>query len=363
MAKKIIIFLVFTLAALAMFLAGYLISKKSLTSGQNQQALINNSLVSRFQEAPERHVSPIGLFTLSRDRAAFPTLSANGKEILFYNPENGEIRSVSVQNMAGGSTLVAKIQPSARQISWATNKTLVATYSSGSIFYDLNSDSSKKLDNKIKNPALSRAGDKLAYNYFDVEAREGNISIADPIVEIFKTLMPTRFENWQIGWVNNDVLSLIARPAPGNLISSLFTLDTKTKSLHSVLDSKNNLEVVWSPNGQKIIYSYSNDPAQESGLYFMDLSNQEEVGLNTNFGASKCTWSIDNKTAYCAGGDSFIALDTSSANPTPENIPNIPKENINSSTTATNLLLTSAEDYLIFINSQNGRLYGLNLGQ
>ena len=363
MAKKITIFFVFILAALAMFLAGYLISKKSLTGGQNQQALINNSLVSRFEESPEKHVSPIGLFALSQDRATFPTLSADGKEIFYYNPDSGEIRSVSTQNMAGGSTLAAKIQPGARQISWASNKTLVATYSNNSIFYDLNSNSSKKLDSKIKNPVLSRAGDKLAYNYFDTETGEGSISIADPTAEIFKTLLSTRFENWQISWLNSDVLFLVTRPALGNSEFSLFTLDTTTKALHGVLDSKNNLEVVWSPSGQKIVYSYSIGPAQESGLYFMDLANREEVGLNATLNASKCTWSIDDKTIYCAGKDSFVVLDTSLASPIPENIPNVPKENLDSSATATNLLLTSAEDYLVFRNSQNGKLYGLNLNR
>jgi hypothetical protein len=363
MAKKITIFLVFTLAALAMFLAGYLISKRSLTGGQNQQALIDNSLVSRFEESPEKRVSPVGLFALSRDRAVFSALSASGKEIFYYNPESGEVRSVSTQNMAGGSTLVARIQPGARQISWATNKTLVATYSSDSIFYDLNSNFSKKLDNKIKNPALSRAGDKLAYNYFDPGTGEGNISIADPAAEAFKTLMPTRLENWRIGWVSNNILSLAARPAPGNSISSLFTLDIETKSLRNVLDFKNNLEVVWSPSGRKIIYSYGNGPAQESSLYFMDLASRKEIELGVSLGASKCAWSIDDKTVYCAGRDSFLTIDTSAAQPVAENITTLSKEAQSGSATATDLLLTSSEDYLVFRNSQNGKLYGLSLNK
>ncbi len=363
MAKKITIFLIFILAALATFLAGYLISKKSLTGGQNQQALINNSLVSRFEESSEKRVPPVGLFALSRDRAAFPALSADGKEILYYNPDSGEIRSVATKNMAGGSVLVAKIQPGARQISWASNKTLVATYSNNSIFYDLNSNSSKKLDNKIKKPVLSRVGDKLAYNYFDAETGEGNISIADPLAESFKVVLPTRFENWQIGWVNNDVLSLVKHSTLENPASSLFTLDIGTKSLRNILDSKNNLEVVWSPGGQKIIYSYSTNPAQESGLYFIDLADREEVGLNTALDASRCTWSIDNKTIYCAGKDSFVTIDTSTAQPAAEDISTLPKEILSSAATATNLLLTSSEDYLIFRNSQNGKLYGLSLNK
>ena len=363
MAKKVTIFLIFILAALAMFLAGYLISKKSLTGGQNRQALINNSLVSRFEESPEKRVPPAGLFALSRDRATFPVLSADGKEVLHYNSDNGEIRTVSTKNMAGGSTLAAKIQPGARQISWALNKTLVATYSNNSIFYDLNSNSSQKFDSKIKSPALSKAGDKLAYNYFDAETGEGNISISDPSAESFKVIMPTRFENWQIGWINNDVLFLIRRPTAGNPTFSVFTLDTETKSLRNVLDLKNDLEILWSPDGQKILYSYFDETGGQSNLYFMFLSDKEEISFNAAGNASKCVWSIDNKTIYCAGKDSFVTIDTSAVQPAAEDISTLPGEIQDSAATAANLLLTSSEDYLVFRNTQNGKLYGLSLGR
>ena len=361
MAKKITTFIVFTLVASAVFLAGYLISRKSLSGNQNEQALIGESLVSRFEEVPEKRVPPVGLFAISRDRAAFPTLSSNGKEILYYNPDNGEIRSVSTQNLTGGSSLVVKIQPGAQKISWASNKTLVATFPNGSIFYDLNSNTSKKLESKIKNPVLSKTGDKIAYNYFDLKTGEGNISIADPLVESYKVILPTRFGNWKIDWISGGALSLLRPSTVENPTSSLFTLDIENKSLHNILESKNNLEVIWSPDGKKIVYSYNPDVTQESQLYFMDLANQEETSLNTVLNASKCVWSIDNKTIYCAGKDSFVTIDTSSAQPLAKKIATLSPEAQNSAATASNLLLTSLEDYLIFQNTQNGKLYGLNL--
>lgn len=345
-----------------MFLAGYLISKNS-AGNQNQQALINNSLVDRFQGVQEKRVPPAGLFALSRDRASFPVLSADGSQVLYYNSDNGEIRAIATKDLSSSSTLVAKIQPSAIHISWAANKTLIATYLTGSIFYDLNSGSSKKLDQGVRSPVLNRAGDKLAYIYFDDQTGEGNISIADPSGEFYKVIMPTRSANWQIGWVGNNTLSLVRPPIPENPTYALLVLDTETKSLSAILDSKNNLEVVWSPDNQKIIYSYSTDPGQESKLYFMNLSDREEVGLSAAVNASKCTWSIDNKTVYCATGDSFVTIDTSATVPAPEAIPALPSEIQNSASTATNLLLTSTEDYLIFRNSQNGKLYGLNLSK
>jgi hypothetical protein len=95
----------------------------------------------------------------------------------------------------------------------------------------------------------------------------------------------------------------------------------------------------------------------------MDLANREEIPLNTVISTSRCVWSIDNKTVYCAGKDSFVTIDTSSAQPTAQKITTLTPEAQTSSATATDLLLTSSENYLIFRNSQNGKLYGLNLNK
>jgi hypothetical protein len=94
----------------------------------------------------------------------------------------------------------------------------------------------------------------------------------------------------------------------------------------------------------------------------MDTATQEEINLNAALNASKCVWSINNKTIYCAGKDSFVTIDTSSTQPLAKKIATLSSEAQNSAATASNLLLTSLEDYLIFQNTQNGKLYGLNLG-
>ena len=358
MPKKFLHFLVFSLTGLAVFLAGYLFSRKSDLT--NQQALINNSLVNRFDKTEEKYTAPTGLFELSSGEATFPNVSTTG-EIYYYVPKTGEVRSISVKNIATGSTLVAKIQPNANYISWGANKSLVAGYSTGSVFYDLASNYSKKYDLQIKSPVLNKAGDKIAYTYFNSESGEGNISIADVRLESYKNILPTRLGGWQIHWLDNDRLALVKPPTLENTQYSLFVLDIEAGALQNILDSKNNLEFTWSVGGQKLAYSYIDLYTQEKGLYYMDLSAKEEVKLKSVVDASRCTWSMDNKTVYCAGTASFVTIDTTAPEAPAQAIAN--PTNANPAVNATNLLLNSTEDYLIFKNSKDGKLYGLSLAK
>lgn len=350
--------MVFSVIGLAVFLAGYLFSRKS--DPANQQALINNSLVTRFDKTEEKYAAPTGLFELTSGETSFPNISTTG-EVLYYVSKNGEIRSVSIKNTAASSALIAKIQPNANYISWGANKTLVAGFPTGSIFYDLTSNYSKKYDARIKSPVLNKAGNKIAYAYFSEESGEGNVSIADPKLESYKNILPTRFAGWQIKWLDNNRLALMKPPTLENTQHSLFVLDIESGALQNILDSKSNLELAWSGNGQKIVYSYIDPYTQEKGLYVMGLGAKEEIKLKSVLGASKCVWSIDNKTVYCAGQNSFVSIDTSSPDTPAKELTN--PAGANTAANATSLLLTSAEDYLIFKNSKDGKLYGLSLSQ
>ena len=359
MSNKFLHFIVFSLIGLAVFLVGYLFSHKSDIT--DQQALINNSLVERFNKTEEKYMEPVGLFELTPGEASFPTLSVNGNEVWYYNTRNGEIRSVIIKNPLAGSTLIAKIQPNATHISWGANKTLTANYSTGAIYYDLGSNFSKKYEIKIKNPILDKTGAKIAYTHFNEAAGEGDISIADPKVESFKNILPTRFAGWQIRWLGNDKLGLIKPPTLENTQISLFVLNTEEKTLQNILNFKNNLKIAWAPGGQKVIYSYIDPTTGQNGLFFMDLVVKKEVPLNLPYDASKCVWSLDNKTVYCAGKDSLVFFDALAIEPTPTQIS---ERNLDvQAASATNLFLTGTEDYLIFKNTKDGKLYGLSLNQ
>jgi hypothetical protein len=363
MAKKIILFFVFILVALGTFLAGYLFSRRTNVAEPNQQALVGNSLIDRFQAQPEKRAEPVGPFVLSENTADSQAISSDGKKILYYNSETGEVRSSSIYS-TDNSTLISKIQSGAAQINWASNQTLIATYKNGSIYYDLGSGFSKKLDSQTENPSLSKSGDKVAYIYFDTNLGSGEIRVSDPRADGYKKIISTLFNGYQLHWINDSLLSLFRPPTQEDPTYWLFTLDTETGNLRRILNLKKDLWIKWSPNGQKLLYAYTDPTTLERNLYLMNLSDLQEIKLTDAADISDCTWSIDNKTLYCADKDSFVTIDASSQNPSAIKLLTKFQGDISSfSNGAVGLLLSSAEDYLIFKTPSDGKLYSLPLSQ
>jgi hypothetical protein len=363
MTKKIILFFVFVLVALGTFLAGYLFSRRANLNNSNQQALVGNSLITRFQIQPEKHVEPTGPFVLSENRADSQTLSSDGKTVLYYNSKSGEIRSSSLYSTEN-STLISTIQPGAIQINWALNQTLIAYYKNVSTYYDLASGFSKKISLQNASPTLSKSGDKMAYNYYDSGLNTGEIRISDPKSEGYKKVLTTLFSGYQIRWVSDSLLSLFKPSTKEDPTYLLFTLNTETGNLQRILNLKKDLWIKWSPDGQKLLYAYTDLTTSERNLYLMNLSDLQEIKLTDATAISDCTWSIDNKTLYCANKDSFVTIDTSSENPQLVKLPTKFQGDISSfSNGAIGLLLSSAEDYLVFKTPSDGKLYSLPIGQ
>ncbi|MEX1064084.1 MAG: hypothetical protein WD898_03630 [Candidatus Paceibacterota bacterium] len=358
MSNKITILLLFVLAAFAAFLGGYFLSHKSVVDTSPQQGLLNNTLVSRFKESPEKYSAPVGLFTISREKASFPYLAKSGKDVLYYYPSRGEVRSSAIEGSGNNSALVATIKPGALDIQWSSESKLLATYVDGNILYDLSSGSSKELDKDLVSPSFSNPGAHVVYNRLTPGATGGDIRISDADFTNFKTLLSTRIASWDLGWIDNDNIYLLKQPTLINQQSSLLTLGVETKKLSSILGDKKDLQVSWSPDGQKLLYSYVSNSAERE-LYVMTLSDKNSELLDLGIVASQCVWSIDNKTVFCGSGNSFFSLDTSITRPEHTRITSLGRDTFNIS--VINPLLTSSEAYVVFINDQDGKLYGLSL--
>lgn len=356
--RKFLIGFNIVIVVTAVVLAGFWISRKA--DNGNQSALIDNTLVSRFDKPTETYQTPKELFQITREESSFSSVSPSGKELWYYNPENGEIRNTPMNGMPGGSNLMAKIQANAKNISWANNKSLVAQYDSGAIFYNLTTGSSKKYDPQVKNPVISRSGDKIAYDYYDKETSSGYIAIADPDIKGSKNLMPTRFGNWRLKWLTDSKLSL-NNPESEQGSSSVFILGIDDKKFENIIDSKTNLKAIWSPDSRKILYSYKNPDSGKETLSVIEVAIKTERSLDLEIPASRCAWGADSKTVICAHLNKFISINTSAEIIEPATVAAISQIFGGGSATVSDLLMTSAGDRLIFKNLQNGRLYGVYL--
>lgn len=357
MISKVSVFLVVIFLGSVLFLAGYLVAQRStLNEGEGQLALVDNSLVSRFNKTEEKYIKNYGIIKIANDEGAALRLGVNGKEIIYYLPESGQIRSVPISNIESRNpiapTLVAETRPGLKAISWSPDgKGIIALDNVSFNYFNLISGTVKKLDRRIKNPVFPRTGDKIVYLFFDPENGQGSISIADPAIENFKSILKTRSDDWSLSWFDDKTISLI------NDQGSLFLLTIQSGGLEKILDNQEGLEAKWSPNGQRLVYSTSSPSNKISQLFLWDQSQQAGLALSLETRASRCAWSADSENIYCADGGTFSVFNTARPGTGPKTLISDPIAGL-----VEELLLDGAEEHLIF-RTQTGKLYGFNLNQ
>ncbi len=315
--QKTLIFLIIVLVGLVTFLGGYLVAQK-----KNTPSLANiSSNLNRFSSSAAKnqigHEPP--LLRLSSVKAVDPALSDDGKKILYS--ERG------------------------------TDKIFASDFSG------LNSGFVKTKDKSSLNPnisgtVLSRNQQKIVYLYFDKNADEGQISIANPDGSVFKNILPTRARQLKFDWVNDQQISFYN---PAGEDRSLFLLNIENKQLEKILGSSRDLKILWSPNGSKLLYSAENQ------LSLLDLKNKSALVIDLSTEADRCVWTLNSLFIYCgalnsSSSDNLYQLDIAK-----KEFGLILQPSLMDKIKIKKPLLSPAEDYLFFVNDFDGYLYRINL--
>lgn len=348
------------LVALVSFLLGQFGSDRTVIyNPKDELALTNNSLISRFNQTEEKRAKPGGIFKISNEEWLFLKLAATGKEILYYLPKNGEIRSAEIRGLADNvlkSSLITQIRPNFKNIAWSPDdKEIIASGPDTAFYYDLLSGKSKRLTLGVRNPVFAKTAGKIAYFYYSASAGESKISLADPKIESYKNLLKTRLHDWAISWLDARTLGLISNPELANF-SEIFILDTETGQLQKIMEAAASLSVNWAPSGKGFIYSARDQSDNLIKLHFQDLTSGQSVELGNKLSASRCVWGSAGLLIYCFSDDNIISINIAQPAANPKTVASDPLLS-----QAINPVLIPAENYLIFKDSTTNKIYGIYL--
>ena len=336
-----------------------------------------------FKEEPDATTSPLDTATDSTVSSSLiqvvsqePVLSPviNNQKVKYYLKSNG---NVFESNFDGSDKIrtSSAILPGLFKILWSSNKDKVIAFFEENdhvkkYFYDYSTNASAVLDDKIGWIAWSPAQDKIVYQY------DENISIAEPDGSQWASIFQTKIKNLITEWPSQNQIAIRTRPS-GLAKSVVYVINTVTGNFQKILEAYG-LTALWSPLGDKLLFSETDSQGKNLKL---KIANPNESTIKELIFASlpeKCAWSQDNRTLFCAAPkeisdlavlpddyykknvdfvDNFwrINLDT-------EEIVQIYTSNKNETAyNAKNLLLSSSEDYLLFINQKDGLLYSLKL--
>ncbi len=245
-------------------------------------------------------------------------------------------------------------------------------------YYDYQINQAKKLDYNIRDLDWSPSGGQIAYQYYNPNTEANNISIAQPDGSNWQKIIDIRMNDLIVEWVNDNLIALRNRPSNQEM-GAVYTLELKTKEFKKVVNNTYGLSALWSPKGDKLIFSETDSQGQKPRLKFVDLSDQSIQQLNFFTLPEKCVWSRDNRTLFCAAPRTIpgtaklpddyynqqVAFEDNfwKINLATQEITEIyqAKENDAQFYDGENLRLPVMEDYLIFVNRKDGLLYSLDL--
>lgn len=329
--KKNLTILIFVLSVILAFLL-FLNFKKPLV---RQKAQI-------FQEKTEEKSS--GPIKIGKSGVEFFALANQASEIIFYEKNNSTIYK---SDFLGKTKPISKI-PEASKIFFSQNgKEIIAEINSKKIYFNLFDNKRNELDKNIKNLAFSPDGRKIVYHYFDPNTQEGDIAIAYPTEPNFDILFKTRVPDLEIIWPKNEFIVFYLKKDAQN---DLFIFDLNKKALKKIVSRVLIDEINWSPGSNNFLISLKNPNNNEIALFLGDTDKIVDTELKIR--AKQCVLLKDSFRIICGKDGNIFEYNIKTKET---------KKLFSTSFNPVNLQISFLEDFLIFIDQNTARLYGLNI--
>ncbi len=381
-SKKIFLTSSITLGVVLMFWIIYALSFQKSNPAPTQQQAQSSLSGGQAPNAASQTAKNSGIVAISDGAVLSPTIGSDGSSIEYYS-KTGQVYQIDFDG-SNKKTVSDKSLAGLTDVLWSPDKTqVIEKYSTSNrpsrfYFYDYASSTGQSLGSDTLDVAWA-GNNKIYYEYLDPKTQAATLNIANPDGTNWTKITDAPFKS----------LSIAPIPKTG-LISFWNSPDaftsTEMVSTPVISDEKTDLEkgyfgadYLWSPDGNNLLISNLDQKGGSNlQLGITDSTGGNYKNLKTATFVSKCAWSRDEKTIYCAvpssfpsgavlpndydsdkfsTADSFWKIDIS----TGEKTPLIDPAKINTSFDATNLFLNSDESMLFFVNRKDGKLYRIDL--
>lgn len=314
---------------------------------------------------------------ISSEGAVSPIATTDGSRILYIG-KNGDIFDSSFDGSDVKRTPFTPLQ-NLIKVLWAKDRSTFTAIYGGTgkktfFYYNPANRQATPYPGTVAAAALSGVEDKLVYHSSDGLSGTPLIAIADLDGKNAKTVLQARLRGVDLAWISQNDIAVSTTPS-GLAPNMLWLLNPVSGKLTSILSDIYGLTARWSPSGEQFLFSQTTAQGKDLSL---SIANKNATSVKSVPAATlpeKCVFSRDEKSIVCAipqimpdivwPDDYYKKLYEA-----PEQIWRIDlvsgKKDLlhefNSSLfDAAELILSSNEDRLIFINRKNGELYSLML--
>lgn len=320
---------------------------------------------------------------ISKDPVVGATCDRKTEKVFYFSSLNGNIWQVDSD---GSNALQVTNERIVGLVgaSWSSDKTKVLTTinkDEKKVFFA--HDNEKKVGTQLKDGidivTWDTLGAKIIYKYYDSKSKIRSLSVANPDGSNWQTIVDQiPFRKISISAIPRTSYVSFWNFPDAKEESSLQVVSVAGGEVRNVFKGRFGADYLWSPDGSlALLSSLANKDSGTVSLGTVDMQGQYR-DLNIPTIASKCVWSFDNKTIYCAlpgdipigsvmpndyqdkkftTKDTFWKIDTSTGSK--QRI--VELSDIKDNYDVSEPFLTPAEDALFFTNMIDGKLYRIAL--
>lgn len=359
MERKILITSIFITIGFIAFLSGYLLMPEIDSNSRTA------SLIERFDNNID-----VGL---TKDKTP-NTVPLSGRKFLsFVNPFTDSQKIVAVESNGNiveidTSTLTEKVVYTGLTgiveavLSPVGDSVVYSFYDAGNnkkhVYLNFRKGESTQISGDLRSVTFSPHGDQAAY-LVSRRSSSGNEGGGELLVakggNIVKQALKTRLGAAVVSWPS-DFISIVSYDKSG--YGDLFVLK-ESGEFNKVLSYEYDLNVKWSPSGQKIVFSAKNEGGSNR-LFYQDINNNSAVkDLGINTAASKCVWSGEEEVVCGIRVQTQIKDEFYRVNLSDKSKTLIATPSVNLLTKK--LALNRSGDALFVLNDIDDKLYALKL--
>ncbi len=299
---------------------------------------------------------------LSTVRVSSPTLVPDRGTIQYY--EEGTGKMFEVQPDGTGLHVISSSKlPDFISSAWAPDgRSVITAFSSPEGFqfkaYRFDTKQSFALPAGTQSVAFSPDSTRIAY--FQTSKDGSRIAIMPAGDGVAKNIFQTRLTSAALMWPSDEFLALMLQRSAGDQADIL--LITLSGSVTHLLDDQRNVEQMWARSGAAVLLSLINSDSKQE-LWVKDIATGLFTVLPVTTSASKCAWSLDLKTVWCAIAhqrsgqqyDDFVAIDLGTG--TSRVV--IDGRLLTPRVVAESLIMSPDETHYIVKNKTDGKLYSI----
>lgn len=305
------------------------------------------------------------------------SLDEKGEKIQYYDNAEGGVWKASFDGK-GKIKLTGDKFSNLKKIDWHQNKK-EALLEIGDSFYFYSFGNEEKFIKKTKALGWINFNQGIVYSYEDYSTHKKTLNVSSPDGTNWKEIMSLVSDDINITHIPGSAKASFWPKSDAFVESDISIVAMGESEIQKIGDLKFGADYLWSNDGNKFLRS---SVSQKGGgglvLEVCETKTNKCTNLNVPTIASKCAWTKNNKSVYCAAPlnmgknaiwpndylnhkistkDSFWKIEVDSIKKA--NI--LEEKDVTEELDAINLLLSPNEDFLFFINKKNGSLFRIIL--